>query len=74
MTVTGIEEAYKKPISTWNENDVNLKPEDCGLKASPTQILRSFAPPPKDKGEVLTGTPKELAGSLVAKLSEKHVI
>jgi len=74
MSVTGIEDAYKKTITTWNENDVEVKPEDVGLKASPTQILRSFAPPPKGKGQMLSGSVKEMAASLVSSLQEKHLI
>ncbi|HHT17915.1 MAG TPA: electron transfer flavoprotein subunit beta/FixA family protein [Papillibacter sp.] len=74
MTVSQIEEAYKKEIIVWNENDVNLAPEDCGLKASPTQVFRSFTPEPKGKGEMLTGTVNEMVSALVAKLTEKHVL
>jgi electron transfer flavoprotein beta subunit len=74
MTVERIEDAYKAEIKIWNENDVNLKAEDCGLKASPTQVFKSFTPPPKGKGEMLSGTVGEMASSLVAKLQEKHVI
>ncbi|SHI16587.1 electron transfer flavoprotein beta subunit [Sporobacter termitidis DSM 10068] len=74
MTVGQIEEAYKKPIATWSEVDVNLAPEDCGLKASPTQVFKSFTPPPKGKGEMLQGTVPEMAAALIAKLTEKHVI
>ena len=74
MTVEKIEEAYKKEIVTWDEKDVNLAPEDCGLKASPTQVFRSFTPPPKGKGEMINGTVQEMAAALVAKLTEKHAI
>jgi electron transfer flavoprotein beta subunit len=74
MTVMSIEEAYKKEIPVWSENDVGLAPGDCGLKASPTQVFRSFTPDPKGKGEMLTGSVSEMAGALVAKLAEKHVI
>ena len=74
MAVGKIEEAYKKTITVWNEVDVNLAPEDCGLKASPTQVFRSFTPPPKGKGEMLPGTVPEMAAALVAKLTEKHVL
>jgi electron transfer flavoprotein beta subunit len=74
MSVERIENAYKAEIKIWNENDVNLKAEDCGLKASPTQVFRSFTPPPKGKGEILTGTVSEMAAALVSKLQEKHVI
>ena len=74
MSVKQIEEAYKKEIAIWDEKDVVLAPEDCGLKASPTQVFRSFTPPPKGKGEMIGGTVQEMAAALVAKLTEKHAI
>ncbi|MDR0818616.1 MAG: electron transfer flavoprotein subunit beta/FixA family protein [Oscillospiraceae bacterium] len=61
-------------IKIWNEVDVELDPADCGLNASPTKVLKSFTPPPKGKGEILTGTINEMATSVVAKLKEKHAI
>ena len=74
MTIDGIVDAYNKEITIWNENDVNLDPSDCGLKASPTQVFRSFTPPPKGKGEMLEGTVSEMVDTLVAKLTEKHIL
>ena len=74
MTIDGIVEAYNKEIAIWNENDVNLDPSDCGLKASPTQVFRSFTPPQKGKGEMLEGTVSEMVDTLVAKLTEKHIL
>jgi electron transfer flavoprotein beta subunit len=74
MTIAQIEEAYKKEIKVWNENDVNVSPEVVGLKGSPTQVFRSFTPDPKGKGEMLTGTVNEMVNALVAKLTEKHVL
>ena len=49
-------------------------PADCGLNASPTQVFRSFTPPQKGKGEMLSGTIDEMAGALVGKLVEKHLL
>lgn len=74
MTIGQIEEAYTKEITIWDENDVALKPESTGLKASPTQVFRSFTPPPKGKGEMLNGTIPEMAATLIKKLTEKHVL
>ena len=74
MTVAQIESAYKAEIKIWNENDVNLPASDCGLNASPTQVFRSFTPPPKGKGEMLAGTVPEMAAALIAKLKEKHAL
>ncbi|MDR2356844.1 MAG: electron transfer flavoprotein subunit beta/FixA family protein [Oscillospiraceae bacterium] len=74
MSVKSIEDAYKKEITVWGESDVSLAPEDCGLKASPTQVFRSFTPPPKGRGEMLSGTVPEMASALIAKLTEKHAL
>ena len=74
MTIAGIVNAYEKPITVWNHEDVKLDPADCGLNASPTQVFRSFTPPPKGKGEMLSGTPAKMAATLVEKLKEKHAI
>lgn len=75
MTVSGIIKACEETeITIWNENDVDLPAEQCGLKASPTQVMKSFTPAPKGKGEMLSGTVSEMASALVAKLTEKHAI
>jgi len=74
MSVGGIVDAFEKEVTVWNENDVALAPENCGLKASPTQVMRSFTPAPKGKGEMLEGTVNEMAAALVSKLAAKHVI
>ncbi|MDO4438478.1 MAG: electron transfer flavoprotein subunit beta [Eubacteriales bacterium] len=74
MSIGAIVDAYKKEITVWNHEDVELDPADCGLNASPTQVFRSFTPPQKGKGEMLNGTIDEMAGALVGKLVEKHLI
>jgi electron transfer flavoprotein beta subunit len=74
MTIYNIVTAYQKKITVWGHQDVALAPEDCGLKASPTQVFRSFTPPSKGKGEMLHGTVKEMSGSLIHKLNEKHLL
>ena len=74
MTVIGIEKAYEKEITVWDERDLDIRPQDCGHSASPTKVFSSFTPPPKGKGEMLAGTVNEMAQSLVSKLMEKHVL
>ena len=74
MTVKGIIDAYKTEITTWNETDLALAPEYCGLKASPTQVFRSFTPEPKGKGVMLEGSIKEMADKLVSVFKEKHLL
>ena len=74
MSVNGIVNAYEKEITIWNHSDVNLDPNDCGLNASPTQVFRSFTPPAKGQGEMVSGTEAEVAQYLVNKFKEKHII
>lgn len=74
MTVRGIVEAYEKEITVWNEKDVALDPAQCGLNASPTQVHRSFTPPQKGKGKMLSGSISEMAAQLVGELDEKHLL
>lgn len=74
MSIGGIVDAYKKDITVWNHVDVKLDPKDCGLNASPTQVFRSFTPSPKGKGEMLSGSATEMAGTVINRLKEKHYI
>lgn len=74
MTIGGIVDSYEKDITVWGHGDLKLNENDCGLKASPTQVYRSFTPTPKGKGEILSGTVAEMAGTLVRKLKENHVL
>lgn len=74
MSIYGIIDAYKKEIPMWNHEDVALDPKNCGLNASPTQVFRSFTPPPKGKGEMLKGSVSEMASDLISRLEEKHVL
>jgi electron transfer flavoprotein beta subunit len=74
MSIYNIVDACSKEITVWGHEDIKLSPENCGLKASPTQVFRSFTPPTKGKGEMLTGTTAEVSKSLISKLKGLHVI
>ena len=74
MSIGGIVDAYEKEITIWDHSALELDPKDCGLNASPTQVFRSFTPPQKGKGEMLTGTTQEMSAALVGKLREKYYI
>ncbi|MGI6684940.1 MAG: electron transfer flavoprotein subunit beta [Bacillota bacterium] len=74
MTVGGIIDAYKNEISVWSLKDLNISDKEVGINASPTQVLKTFTPPPKGKCLMLEGPPKEKAKALLAGLREKHII
>lgn len=75
MSVPGILRAAKAEIKIWSADDIGVDKTTVGLKASPTNVFRSFTPKPKGKGITVEGdTPKELAGNLLADLRAKHII
>jgi len=78
MTVRGIEECFDKPIRIMDYQALKDHPlidaTTIGLKGSPTNIFKSFAPPLKGAGMMVEGGPKESAGKLVSMLAARHMI
>ena len=67
--------AYRqRQVAHWGVQDVDANPDSVGLKGSPTQVKRSFSPPPKEPGQILKGAPPEAARDLVAILRQKNII
>jgi electron transfer flavoprotein alpha/beta subunit len=67
--------AYREQkVAFWRVTDVEADPESLGLKGSPTQVKRSFTPPPKEPGQILKGGPAEAAKDLVNILRQKNII
>lgn len=74
MYIDKIFDAYKKEIPVFSINDVDITPEQVGLKASPTRVFRSFTPEVKGQGEILQGSEKEVAARLVSEFKNAHII
>ena len=75
MSVRGILRAAKTEVKVWNAADIGVDVETVGLKASPTNVFKSFTPKPKGAGIAVEGdTPKEKAANLMAVLKEKYII
>ena len=78
MTVSGILECWDKPLVVFDyetlKDEPLIDPTTIGLKGSPTNIFRSFTPPVKGAGQMLTGSPEAMVSELVSKLASKHVI
>jgi electron transfer flavoprotein beta subunit len=67
-TMSGIRRARELPIVTWSCADLALDPGAVGLAGSPTHMLNVFAQAQGRKGEILSGSPAEMAGVLVERL------
>jgi electron transfer flavoprotein alpha/beta subunit len=67
--------AYREQkVLFWTAKDIDADPEAIGLKGSPTQVKRSFTPPPKEPGQILKGAPSEAAKDLVGILRQKNIV
>jgi electron transfer flavoprotein beta subunit len=67
-SMTGIMRAASTGVTCWTAADLGLSPAEVGLGGSPTQMLNIFTPPAARKGEMLEGSPSQMAAALVAKL------
>lgn len=78
MTMRGIRECYEKPVQIMDYDALKDHPlieiDTIGLKGSPTNIFKSFAPPQKSGGMMLEGSGRETTDQLAKILAEKHVI
>ena len=78
MSVSGVFEAYGKPLETYNYETLKDYPlidaSTIGLKGSPTNIFKSFTPPAKGAGMMLEGDGKETCEKLAGILAKKHII
>ena len=74
MTIAGIMNAYEKDTTVWTISDLDIFEDEVGLKASPTQVFRSFTPEPKGQVKMLSGTDREVVDQLISELKEKHAI
>ena len=73
MSVSGVFACYDKPIEVFDYNalkdDPLIETDTIGLKGSPTNVYKSFAPPVKGAGQMV-----ESASQLVGILNDKHLI
>jgi electron transfer flavoprotein beta subunit len=67
-SIKGMMRAKKAVVTVWTADDISANKEQCGLKGSPTQVVRTFIPVHDKKSEMIEGEPPEQAGTLVNKL------
>lgn len=60
--------AKKAVVSVWTADDVGADKNLCGLKGSPTQVVKTFVPVHEVKSEMIEGNAGEQAMKLADKL------
>ncbi|MBN1682302.1 electron transfer flavoprotein subunit beta/FixA family protein [Candidatus Bathyarchaeota archaeon] len=73
-TLRGRIAARKAVINQITNKELGLDIKTIGLDGSFTRVIKIFTPPSTAGGEILQGTPEELAESIFQKLKEKKVI
>ncbi len=74
-TLMGIMNANKKEIKSVTAADLNVAPEQLGLKGSFTEVVDIFAPEPRGKGIVITESdPSNAAKKIVDFLKAKAIV
>ena len=73
-SLKGMMRAKKAVIPVWTAEDIGADKNKCGLKGSPTQVIRTFVPVHDVKSEMLEGTPEQQASALAEKLLSMQFI
>lgn len=70
--ISGFLRAHEAKIKSYSMEDINLSPEEVGMKGSPTYVSKAFRPEQKKGGEVITPTsPQEGAKILTDFIKSK---
>ena len=70
-----LERAFSsQQVLRWGIDDLQLKPEEVGLGGSATRVWQLYPPPPKRKGDVISGAPHLLVEHLIQKLEALGIL
>ncbi|MFA5074293.1 MAG: electron transfer flavoprotein subunit beta/FixA family protein [Nitrospirota bacterium] len=73
-SLKGKMKAKNMKVTTWTAQDIGADTECCGLKGSPTKVVRIFPPTPRGQREILTGTIEQQIEQVGKKLKEQTLI
>ncbi len=73
-TLKGIMRAKRTEIKTWTLEDIGADENRVGLKGSPTEVIRVFAPELRMQGEIIEGTAEDQVEVIMKKLREARVV
>lgn len=61
-------------VASWTAADIGADQNLCGLKGSPTKVVKIFPPAPRGKREILSGTLEDQVAFVAKKLKEQSLI
>jgi len=73
-SIRGKMKAKSAQIPVWTAAAMELDPDRCGLKGSPTQVVKIFSPEHRAGGERWDGEPAELATKMLEIIRERATV
>ena len=73
-SLRGKMKAKSAQIPVWSVASLELDPDKCGLKGSPTQVVKIFSPEHRAGGERWDGDAAELAGKMLEIIRERVTV
>lgn len=73
-SLRGKMKAKSATIPTWTADTMGLDPEKCGLKGSPTQVVKIFCPQHRAGGEKWEGDAPDLAAKMLEIVRERVTV
>lgn len=70
-SLKGMMRAKKTIITAWKAIDLEAEEDRLGLKGSPTQVVKIFTPPPRQKGQIFDGSIEESVEKLLGIIKNK---
>lgn len=67
-SLKGMMKSKRAQVKVWTTDDIGADKSLCGLKGSPTQVVKTFVPVHDVNSEMIEGTPEEQASYLARKL------
>jgi len=61
-------------VTTWTAKDIGADENLCGLKGSPTKVVKIFPPIPRGQREILSGTIEQQVEQVANKLKDQMLI
>ena len=73
-SLKGKMKAKSLKVPSWTASDIGANPDLCGLKGSPTKVVRIFPPAPRGQREILSGSIDGQVAAVTNKLKEQSLI
>jgi electron transfer flavoprotein beta subunit len=73
-SLKGIMRAKRTEVTVWKLDDLGADPARTGSAGSPTEVVKVFTPSLRQHGELLAGSPEEMAAALVERLQAARVV